>query len=81
MVSIGSTEMKKVIFVAAAAGLMSLAACTPAANNTADANTTVEANAGEYDAAAANDVDANAVVDMNAAAPTDANEAAPANAM
>jgi hypothetical protein len=83
MVSIGSTEMKKVLFVAAAAGLMSLAACTPAANNTADANTTTEANAGEYDAAGANEVDANAVApDANAAAPAaDANAAAPANAM
>ena len=72
--------MKKVIFIAAAAGLMSLAACTPAANNTAEpAN---EANAVEYDATATNDVDANAVVvDANAAAPADANATAPANAM
>ena len=72
--------MKKTLFIAAAAGLMSLAACTPAANNAADANTTVEANAGEYDATAANDVDANAVAtDMNAAAPAaDMNAAAPA---
>jgi hypothetical protein len=79
MVSIGSTEMKKVLFVAAAAGLMSLAACTPAANNTADANA-VDANAAEYDATATNEVDANAVTaDANATAPVvDANAAAPA---
>ncbi|MCW3836877.1 hypothetical protein ACFQ1E_11615 [Sphingomonas canadensis] len=41
--------MKKVLTVAAAAGLMTLAACTPAAtNNTTEANT-VEANVSDYD--------------------------------
>lgn len=73
--------MKKVLFVAAAAGLMSLAACTPAANNTAEPANEM-ANAGEYDAAATNEVDANAaapMADANAAAPAaDANAAAPA---
>lgn len=70
--------MKKILFVAAAAGLMTLAACTPAANNATEANT-VDANAAEYDATAANEVDANAVVvDANAVVPAvDANVAAP----
>jgi hypothetical protein len=46
---LGATKMKKVLIAAAAAGLMSLAACTPpAANNTAEANG-VEANAAIYD--------------------------------
>ncbi|MCW3849198.1 hypothetical protein OF829_18315 [Sphingomonas sp. LB-2] len=69
--------MKKTLFIAAAAGLMSLAACTPAANNTAEpAN---EANAVEYDTTAANEADANAMApDANAMAPADANAAAPA---
>ena len=53
--------MKKVLFVAAAAGLMSLAACQPAAtNNTADANA-VDANAGTYESLGGNEADGNAV--------------------
>ncbi len=60
--------MKKVLIVAAAAGLMTLAACTPAANNTAEANVAEEANASAYDNLASETVvDANAtVVDANA---------------
>jgi len=66
--------MKKVLIVAAAAGLMSLAACTPAAtNNTAEP----EANAAAYDSATDNEVDANAVApDANAVAPANEVEAA-----
>jgi hypothetical protein len=40
--------MKKVLIVAAAAGLMTLAACTPAANNTATADNTDVANTDVY---------------------------------
>jgi ABC-type uncharacterized transport system auxiliary subunit len=42
--------MKKILIVAATAGLMSLAACQPTANNTTtvDTNTTVEANSAVY---------------------------------
>lgn len=69
--------MKKVLIVAAAAGLMTLAACSPSAtNNATEATNDAEANAGAYDDAA------NATVDENAAmANTSMNEAAPANAM
>jgi hypothetical protein len=41
--------MKKIIIVAATAGLMSLAACQPTANNTTVETNTVEANAATYD--------------------------------
>lgn len=41
--------MKKIIIVAATAGLMSLAACQPAANNTTVDTNAVEANAATYD--------------------------------
>jgi hypothetical protein len=60
--------MKKILIVAAAAGLMSLAACgsKPAETNVAD---NLEATA--------NDLDANASVDTNEAAPAE-NAAAPA---
>jgi protein involved in sex pheromone biosynthesis len=58
--------MKKILIVAATAGLMSLAACQPAANNTTVVdNTTVEANASEY-----NDT---TVTTVDNAAPADAN--------
>ena len=43
--------MKKVLIVAAAAGLMTLAACTPAANNTAAAENTEVANTEVYNEA------------------------------
>ncbi|NML05358.1 hypothetical protein [Sphingomonas sp. G-3-2-10] len=40
--------MKKILIVAASAGLLSLAACGGATNNTTEANT-VEANVSDYD--------------------------------
>jgi protein involved in sex pheromone biosynthesis len=40
--------MKKILIVAASAGLLSLAACGGATNNTTE-NTTVEANVSDYD--------------------------------
>jgi hypothetical protein len=53
---IGATEMKKILIVAAAAGLMSLTACGGATTNTAAENAVEshEANAEVYDDAAAN---------------------------
>jgi ABC-type oligopeptide transport system substrate-binding subunit len=41
--------MKKILIVAATAGLMSLAACQPTANNTVVETNTVEANTAIYD--------------------------------
>ena len=70
--------MKKVLIVAAAASLMSLAACQPAAtNNTVDVGN--EANAAAFDAAAANEAEAN-VVDGNVVAPV-TNEGEATNTM
>ena len=70
--------MKKVLIVAAAAGLITLAACTPSANNAAEATNDV-ANAGVYEDLANTTVDANAsnvAVEGNEAAPAaDANGA------
>ena len=57
--------MKKVLFAAAAAGLMSLGACTPAANNTVAADNTV-ANVEEY-------TDTNTVVVDNTVATVETN--------
>jgi hypothetical protein len=61
--------MKKVLIVAAAAGLMTLAACSPAAtNNTAEPANVEEANAMVYDNLATDAVvDANATTDANMA--------------
>jgi hypothetical protein len=59
--------MKKVLIVAAAAGLMTLAACTPSATNNTVAANVEEANAADYDNLAGETVvDANATVDANA---------------
>jgi hypothetical protein len=66
--------MKKVLIAAAAAGLMTLAACTPATNNTTEAANVEEANAMAYDNLATETVvDANATVDANAADTADMN--------
>lgn len=49
--------MKKLLIVAAAAGLMTLAACQPTATNTTTTdNTTTEVNASDYNAVATEDV-------------------------
>jgi protein involved in sex pheromone biosynthesis len=57
--------MKKVLIVAATAGLMTLAAaCTPAANNSAVETNIVDANAQVYDDVANVGVDSN-VADGN----------------
>jgi hypothetical protein len=65
MVSIGATEMK-ILIVAAAAGLMTLAACTPTATNntTTVENTTEEANVAVYENVTETAVD-NAMPAMN----------------
>jgi hypothetical protein len=70
--SLGAIVMKKVLIVAAAAGLVSLAACTGATNNTAAENAVEshEANAEAYDAAADNaatPAEANALENAEAA--------------
>lgn len=49
--------MKKILIVAASAGLLSLAACGGTTNNTTVVENTVEANVSDY-----NTVDANAVL-------------------
>jgi protein involved in sex pheromone biosynthesis len=50
--------MKKLLIVAATAGLMSLAACQPTAtNNTTTENVTEEANAAVYDNVTETEVD------------------------
>lgn len=69
--------MKKVLIVAAAAGLISLAACTSPTTNTTVVND-AEANAAIY-ADTGNTVD-NGVVE-NVAEPVDANVTATENAM
>lgn len=58
--------MKKVLIVAATAGLMSLAAaCSPAANNSAADTNVVEANAQTYDDVANVGTDANVTVETS----------------
>jgi len=50
--------MKKILIVAAAAGLMTLAACQPTATNTTTTdNMATEANASDYNAVATTGVD------------------------
>jgi hypothetical protein len=81
--SIGSTNMKKILIVAAAAGLMSLAACEGGTTNTAEnAGAAAEANASIYDEGATNDANAVAENVLDNATVVEGNvaDAAPANA-
>lgn len=63
--------MKKILIVAATAGLMSLAACQPTANNTTVETNTVEANTAIYDnVTETTNVDTAAPVETNATTTT-----------
>ncbi|WP_213978860.1 hypothetical protein [Sphingomonas sp. dw_22] len=70
--------MKKILIVAATAGLMSLAACEGGTTNTEAANTAVEANASIYQEDAENG--ANVIAENVIENATDGNVEAPANA-
>lgn len=75
--------MKKILIVAATAGLMSLAACQPAANNTT-VDTGNEANAASYEATNVTEtttVDNAVPADANATTTTTTNTTTTGNTM
>jgi len=74
--------MKKILIVAATAGLMSLAACQPAANNTT-VDTGNEANAASYEATNVTEttVDNAMPADANATTTTTTNTTTTGNTM